>query len=244
MLNVTLKNLLGHKRRMLSTGLAVLLGISFLCGTVVPGDTIKPTFHDLIGNVYSGIDAYVRRSASIGGGEGFTERQRGRVDESLVKQVRGVSGVAAAEGSVNGNAVIEDKNGNALGAGGRGAPSLGGNWQTDPSLSVFKLAEGNPPTKADDVVIDRHSADKAGFHVGDRITIEVQTGPAEFTVSGIARFGSQDSPGGATYALFTLPTAQRDVAQPGKVDAVVVKATPGVSQRELVERLQKVVPTV
>src|SRR2546423_12249538 len=106
MLNVTLKNLLGHKRRMLSTGLAVLLGISFLCGTVVLGDTIKHTFHDLIGNVYSGIDAYVRRSASIGGGEGFTERQRGRVDATLVKQVRPIAGGAAAEGSGNAHAVI------------------------------------------------------------------------------------------------------------------------------------------
>src|SRR5437868_15381256 len=110
MFNVTIKNIRGHARRLISTCLAVFFGVSFLCGTVILGNTITHTFKDLIGNVYSGIDAYTRKAASIGGeGGGFNNRQRGRVDEALIATVRGVPGVQTAEGSVNGNAVIEDK---------------------------------------------------------------------------------------------------------------------------------------
>src|SRR5436305_2124452 len=245
MFNVTIKNLRGHARRMISTCLAVFLGVSFLCGTVILGNTITKTFKDLIGNVYSGTDAYVRSATSIKageGGSGFSDRARPRLPDTLIATVRGVPGVGAAEGSVNGTAIIEDKDGNALGSGGRGAPSLGGNWQNTPDLNTFQLAEGGPPTKPDDVVIDRSSAKTAKFNVGDPVTIEVQQGPRQFHISGIAKFGNQDSPGGATYALFTLPTAQAVIAQPGKVDAVVATAAAGVSQAELQSRIQKVMP--
>src|SRR3954469_10641374 len=106
MFNVTIKNLRGHARRMISTCLAVFLGVSFLCGTVILGNTITKTFKDLIGNVYSGTDAYVRTSASIeageGGGGSFSDRQRSRLPDDLIRTVRTVPGVDSAEGSVNG----------------------------------------------------------------------------------------------------------------------------------------------
>ncbi|MGA0894596.1 MAG: ABC transporter permease, partial [Ilumatobacteraceae bacterium] len=54
-------------------------------------------------------------------------------------------------------------------------------------------------------------------------TITTQRGAREFTVSGIATFAGSDTSGGATWALFDLPTAQDFVlGQPGRVDAIVV----------------------
>ena len=41
MLNVTLKGLWAHKRRMVGTLLAVFLGVAFLSGTLVLGDTLR-----------------------------------------------------------------------------------------------------------------------------------------------------------------------------------------------------------
>src|SRR5262249_22889885 len=52
------------------------------------------------------------------------------------------------------------------------------------------------------------------------------------------RFGDTDSPAGATFALFDLPTAEAFIAQPGQVDAVLGKGDGSVSQSELAQRVQ------
>ena len=61
--------------------------------------------------------------------------------------------------------------------------------------------------------------------------------PAQYTISGIARWGSADSPLGASITLFDLTTAQRVLGEPGHVDEIDVAATAGMSQNEMVRRL-------
>jgi putative ABC transport system permease protein len=41
MLKTTLRNILGHKLRLLTTGLAVALGVAFMAGTLVLTATVK-----------------------------------------------------------------------------------------------------------------------------------------------------------------------------------------------------------
>lgn len=48
MLSLTLKGLWAHKLRFLLTGLAVILGVSFMSGTMVLTDTMGRTFDDLL----------------------------------------------------------------------------------------------------------------------------------------------------------------------------------------------------
>jgi putative ABC transport system permease protein len=64
----------------------------------------------------------------------------------------------------------------------------------------------------------------------------------DVTVTGIARIGGADSPGGATFTMFTTEAAQRYVGEVGKFDSISIAADEGVSQRELVDRLEAVVP--
>src|SRR5204863_8459654 len=90
MFRLTLDNVLAHRRRLISTFLAVVLGIAFLSGTLVMGDTIKSAFNHLMATVNSGTDAYVRRVAISTDGERgpFGQGQRGELDDSLVEAVR------------------------------------------------------------------------------------------------------------------------------------------------------------
>ena len=44
MLQLTLKNLGAHKRRLFSTSLAVILGVAFLSATLMLGDTMRAGF--------------------------------------------------------------------------------------------------------------------------------------------------------------------------------------------------------
>ncbi|HWC10434.1 MAG TPA: FtsX-like permease family protein [Acidimicrobiales bacterium] len=241
MFRVTLKGLAAHKFRLAATALAVMLGVAFMAGTLVLTDTIGKTFDDLFGDVFEGTDAVVRREAAFSSPEGQGD-QRGRVDASLVRTMAAVDGVAEADGTIQGYARLVDKEGEPVGDPGMGAPTFGGNWSDSDDLNPFRIVDGRPPAADDEVVLDKKSADDAGYRVGETATVVVQGPPQRVEVVGIAKFGEADSPGGASFVLFTTPAAQRLVAEPGKFDAVSVVAEEGVSQREISERIARVVP--
>jgi putative ABC transport system permease protein len=241
MLHTTWKGLLGHKFRFVATALAVTLGVAFTAGTLVLTDTIRTTFDNLFANVYQGTDAVVRAKAAFEGPPG-AGTQRGRVDAALVDTVRRVDGVAAAEGDVGGYARLIGKNGQALGNPATGAPALGLSWTENEALNTFTIVTGAAPRRADEVVIDRKSARDGDLNVGDTTTVLVLGPPQRVRIAGIARFGTADSPGGATIVAFTRPVAQRLIGEPGKYDSVSVLAASGVSQTELARRLSAVLP--
>ncbi|MEY2554846.1 MAG: putative transport system permease protein [Ilumatobacteraceae bacterium] len=243
MLKVTLRGLIAHKTRFVSTFLAVFLGVAFLAGTLVLTDTIKTSFNDLFGDVYRGTDAYVRSTQKVTGDQ--TDDLRKRIDDSLVQTVKNVDGVADAAGDITAdNTQVVGSDGKAIGNPGQGAPTFGGAWSDNATLNPFHVDDGRAPTADDEVVIDKSSATKGRLKVGDTISIVLPTAtaPQQFHLVGIVKFGTADSPLGASYALFTLSTAERVLTQPGKIDAVRVEAAPGVSQQELATRIQAVLP--
>src|SRR4051812_35926391 len=123
MFRISLKSLWAHKRRLVGTSLAVVLGIAFLAGTMVLGDTLKATFNDLFTNVNKGTDTVVRSSTKI---ESNGNSQRPPIDESLVARVRQVPGVAQAEPDVDGYGVLVGSNGKPVTS--NGPPTMAGNW--------------------------------------------------------------------------------------------------------------------
>jgi putative ABC transport system permease protein len=240
MLKLTWKNLLAHKRRLSSTFIAVVLGVAFLSGTLVLTDTITRTFNDLFADVNRGTDAVVRSSTKIEGD--FGNDIRGRIPVSLLPTVEGVDGVKAAEPSILGYGQIVGKDGKTIGDPSMGAPTFAGNWNEVPELNPFRLtAGGRPPNQTNEIVIDKKSASDGNLNVGDRTQVITAAGPNNFTIVGIARFGTADSPGGASFALMTLQAAQQYVSKPGEVDSISVVGASGVSQQALVDRLQSVV---
>jgi putative ABC transport system permease protein len=57
-------------------------------------------------------------------------------------------------------------------------------------------------------------------------------GPSQqLRISGIVKFGSVSTIGGATLAGFDLPTAQQLFDKPGKLDEIAVARSPGVATR-------------
>jgi putative ABC transport system permease protein len=242
MLRIIMRGLLARKFRLFATALAVTLGVAFMAGTMVLTDTIGHTFNDLSTGVYKGTDAEVRAKAvfsgpTMGGGD-----QRPLISASLVAALRRVPGVAAAEGSAYGYARLTGKNGKALGNPAAGAPTLGGNWNLVGQLNPWTLVAGHPPEAANQVVIDKKSARDGHLRLGDMTTVLALGPPQRYRVVGIVTFGSADSPGGASVALFTTPVAQRLVAAPGKLTGVLFVAKPGVSQQQLVGNLRHALP--
>ncbi|MGH9049718.1 MAG: ABC transporter permease [Acidimicrobiia bacterium] len=226
-----------RKRRLLATCVAVVLGVAFLSATLMLGDTTRAGFADAFEEANAGTDAVVRGETELGSEQAT---QRALLDADLVDTIRDVDGVVAAEALVQGPAQIVGADGDALG--GNGPPTLGAAWVTDPALNPYEIAEGRAPRNASEVVIDRGSADDGDLHVGDTTTVRTPA-PVEVTVVGIVTFGSDDSLGGVTFTGFTLPAAQEYLSsQPDRVTGVVVAGEDGLGQRELVARIEPVLP--
>jgi putative ABC transport system permease protein len=237
----TIKGLIAHKLRMFATALAVTLGVAFMAGTLVLTDTVGKTFDDLFGSVYEQTDVVVRGAAVFNAGTGAGV-QRGRLNESLLTEVRAVPGVAQAQGGVFGYARLIGSSGQAIGNPAAGAPTLGMDWTQSAQLNPFHLVQGNSPTADNEVVIDAGSAKVGRLAVGDITTVLVQGPPQRVRISGIAQFGTVDSPGGATVVLFRSTVAQKLIAEPGKFDTVSLVAAPGVTQQQLAARVAKILP--
>jgi putative ABC transport system permease protein len=225
---------------MLLTFLAVALGVAFVGGVLVLTDTMNRAFDDLFADVYRNTDAVVRSDQTVE--SDFGPEVRGNIDEGLLADVRGAAGVAGAEGNVGGYARIIDRFGDPVGNPAFGAPTLGGNWNEIDQLNPFNLAEGRAPRTADEIVIDRGSAKSTDFGVGDKVDVQTRDGVATYTVSGIARFGTADSPGGASYVLWTTDEAQRLLLEPGKFSSIAAAADSGVSQDQLARNIRQALP--
>jgi putative ABC transport system permease protein len=238
---ITIRNLLARKFRLVATALAVTLGVAFMAGTLVLGDTIGRTFDDLSAGVYEGTDAAVRGTAVFTGPQ-YTGEQRPFVSDSLLSRLTHVPGVAAAQGNIGGYTRLIGTNGQALGNPANGAPTMGGNWIPEPALNSFRLVAGHPPQAADQVVIDAKSARDGHLRVGDTTTVLVKGPPQRVRVVGIVKFGTADSPGGASVVLFPTAVAQRLITAPGKYTSLVFAASEGVSQQQLASNLRQALP--
>ncbi len=238
MWKITRKEIGAHKLRFVLLSLAVILGVAFMSGTQVLTATINKSFDDLFANINRGTDAVVRAPEVIK--SDFGPSQRPRIPASIEGIVRRAPGVEAAEGGVSFQpAQIVDKKNKALGDPGQGAPSLGLDWGANARLNPFHLVPpGRAPSTNDEVVIDKHTAEKAKFHIGDSVEILIPPGPKTYHIVGIAKFGTADSLLGASAALFTLPEVQRIANAPNQFDQISAVAAPGVSQQQLKQNIQ------
>ena len=230
MIAATVQGLWGRKLRTALTALAVVLGVAMVSGTYVLTDTITKAFDGLYEDSYKGT------SAVVSGKEVVKNASSGKatVSESLVEQVRGLPGVASAAGAVYDVSGTTDltkligRDGKKLGRG--EAPNFG--WGLDPQEKRFNpltLTAGAWADGSDEVVIDAGTAKNENYKVGDKIRASAEGPTREFNIVGIARYGSVDSIGGATFAVFDVPTAQSMLNKQGQVDSIFIAAKSGVS---------------
>lgn len=239
MFRITLENLLARKFRLLSTALSVIIGVAFLAGSLILIDTLGKTFDDLFADVNEGIDAQIRSSDVVEADFGDV---RGRIDATILDDIVGLAEVEAADLAIAGYAQLVAPDGEPMGNPAQGAPTFGFSWTDIDDLNPTTIVEGRKPTGPTDVVIDAKSAKDGPFAVGDLVTILLQGPPQEFEITGIVKFGSADSPLGASLAIFELETAQQVLGELGLANTIDVVAAAGVSQQELRDRLDAELP--
>ena len=238
MFRLSLKMTLARKGRLLLTSLAIILGTSFLSGTTIFSDTINSTFDRLFTDVFRDVDAYVRSTDSVDTGFG---EQRAPSAVSALDTILKVKGVSAAVGDMQSYARVIDKDGKPLGED-QGPPTFGG-IASESSAGLWSVEDGRLAVGPKEMMLDRETAEKGKFEIGDTVRVNALSGTREFTLVGIANYGDVSSPGGATFALFDQPTASEFLLKPGFVDAFLIQGDGTLSDEELAKAINAALPT-
>ena len=242
MRRVTLRGLAARKLRLSLTALAIVLGVTFVTGTLVLGDTLNRTFNNLIGTAYQHVSFEIRGTATLSGADTTVNStaERRPVPASIATTVGRLPGVAYVHGSVGGYAQFLARNGDAIGGG--GGSTLGFSFDPNRQLSPYRLVQGHAPTTPDDVVMDKATATKYHFAVGDRVLMNLPDRAQRFTVTGIVTYGSDDNLAGVTLAGFDLRTAQTLFHARGVFDTISVLARPGADNVSLQRAIARLLP--
>jgi putative ABC transport system permease protein len=238
MIRVALRGLAGRKLRACLTALAILLGVAMVSGTYVLSDTISKGLDTIFTDSYKNADAVISGRKATDAGDGATTTP---FPQAVLARVQALDGVDAAEGMIVDEATLIGRNGEPL------TTSDGDNvaLSVDPGHERFNplaLVAGRWPRGGSQIAIDEGTATHKGFAVGDAIVVTTRGPARRLRITGIARYGSVSSIGGARIAIFDLPTAQRLFDKQGELDEIQVAAEPGLSTPELNRRIRQLLP--
>jgi putative ABC transport system permease protein len=234
MIAVALKGLLGRKFRAGLTAFAIVLGVAMISGAFVLTDTLGKSLDHIYNHSYAASDAVISSEEAVNTGDTTPEAPAFSAD--VLRKVERLPGVRLAQGSIQDQARLVDRNGKAIGTADN-STAVGLDPSADQSLNPLQLVAGRWP-RGGEIAIDKTTADKHHFQLGQTVGAFADGPVHRYRVSGIVRFGSVDSIGSATISVFDLATAQRLFDKQRKLDLIRVQAKEGVSNAELVRQIR------
>jgi putative ABC transport system permease protein len=234
MRRLAVRSLLAHKLRLALSGLAVVLGVAFVAGTLVFTDTLSRTFTEVVESTAADVNVTASRSFET---QGPGMASSVLLPETLADDVRSLDGVASVAGYVQSEGVyVIGTDGKVVATG--GAPGVGVGWDTQESLGMT-LAEGRVPVAADEILLDESTAATTGYEIGDHVDVLTPGPRVEATVVGILCFGESGGLAGASLVAFEQSAAQDLLAEPGTVHGLSIQAAEGVADAQLATRVEQ-----
>ncbi|GAA0628009.1 FtsX-like permease family protein [Kutzneria viridogrisea] len=220
MLRTVIAGLRARPLRLLLSAVAIALGVSFVAGALVLADAVGAGLRAAVAFQTRGVDASIS-----------TTRGGPALDEAVLAKVRRVPGVAAAEGRATASAPLRDAAGHPQEAAATSLPA-------DPQLRPFDLAEGRFPRDANEIAMERHTA--AAYPLGQSVTVFDRNGH-QHSYTLVGTFSRPTEAGIGSAQLVLLPEALRQLAAGTGFSEIVVRATPGVGQSQLLDDLTRAV---
>jgi putative ABC transport system permease protein len=242
MLQVALKGLAGRKLRAFLTGFAIVLGVAMVSGTFVLTDTLKAGFGEIFTSVYKSTDAVITGRSAIGNGNSGNIAPS--LPASLLAKVRSLPDVAAVQGGVSDQAQLVGRDGKVISNGFAPGLAFSVNTKGTQQFNPLVLVSGSWPRGSHEIAIDQSTADKQHFAVGNTIGAVARGPVQQYRITGIVKLGNVSSIGGATMAIFDLPTAQTIFGKEGKLDGIDVAAKQGISPAKLVAEIKPILPRI
>ncbi|MGW6900072.1 MULTISPECIES: FtsX-like permease family protein [unclassified Streptomyces] len=235
MFRTALRNVLAHKARLLMTVLAVMLGVAFVSGTLVFTDTLGNAFRNQSAKSYDDVAVAVTTHADR------RDEKTSGIDAATLKKIRSLDGVAAATGRVSGFAGVADPGGKLIG---NGWSNTGGNFSPGANGKdvSYTFVDGTGPVGDGRIALDKETAKKGAYEVGDRVRVATNGPVKEYTLSGI--FTTEDGAvnAGGSLVLFDTPVAQQLYLKPGWFQDVTVTAAAGASDQKLLDAVEPLLP--
>ncbi|MFB7128453.1 ABC transporter permease [Kitasatospora sp. NPDC056273] len=242
MFRTALRNVLAHKGRLLMTVLAVMLGTAFVSGTLVFSDTFGNALRTQNSKSYTDVAVTVadREARNLSDDDGGRIAGPTLTEETRAK-VAAVPGVAEVRGVVSGFAGIADTKGALIG---NGFSTTGTNYVpgadgTDPR---YPMVEGRGPKDATEIALDRKTADKGGYKVGDTVRVAVNGPVMKLKLTGTLTTNDPRVVAGGSLAAFDTATAQQLYLTPGRYAELDVRSKPGTDDAALLTAVKQAVP--
>ncbi|MEU2832419.1 FtsX-like permease family protein [Streptomyces lavendulae] len=231
MFRTALRNVLAHKARLLMTVLAVTLGVAFVSGTLVFTDTLSKAMSNQSAKSYEGVAVSVTDYGRARGEDGQKQGDPG-IGQQTLDKVKAVKGVDTVSGRVQGFAGVGDRSGKLIGSGWANA---GANFAPvkDGKDPRYTFTEGSGPVKDDQIALDKDSAAKGEYQVGDKVRVATNGPVREFTLTGV--FTTEDGAvnAGGSLVLFDTKVAQELYLQPGFYRELSISAKAGTTADQI-----------
>ncbi|RDG37897.1 ABC transporter permease [Streptomyces corynorhini] len=244
MFRTALRNVLSHKARLLMTVLAVMLGVAFVSGTLIFTDTLGNAFHNQSAKSYKDVAVGARvwdTRDDESDSESDADKGTPGVDQKTVDRIGELTGVASVTSRVSGFAGVGDPDGKLIG---NGWSNTGGNFTPgkDGKDPAYDFTEGAGPTEAGQVALDKDTAARGKYKVGETVRVATNGPVKEYTLSGI--FTTEDGAvnAGGSLVLFDTDVAQKLYLEPGYFSELSVTAEAGASHDEIRAQVVKLLP--
>ncbi len=241
MLVVTWRNLIARKLRLLLSAFAIVLGVAFVAGSMIFTDAMGGAFDKIIEGGAADAEVTFEGAGDFDSGE-----DNRTFPASVVDDLERLPEVASAHPQNNLLSVfVIGKGGKVIG--GNGPPGLANNPTDAVSLTgkpVLRVLRGSYPDGPNEIALDVDTAEKGGFALGDTVDLVTDANPPQMkaTLTGVVEFGSGGL-NGATLTIFERRFMQERFFEGRDVFSIVsLNAAPGVSQRQLAEAAQQVLP--
>lgn len=236
MIRVALRSVRAHAGQFLLTALAVVLGVTFLSGTLALRGVLSDTFSALMSSTITA-DLYVtgqpiRSAQSSGGGGVLTEK----IDGALAERIAGIDGVRTAHAA-------SSLNGTLIGADGSPVTSTGAPTIIVPAFPDEpgrRMVAGRAPSGTDEITLESDALKRSGLAVGDRTHLVVNGAPSEVTVVGEFTFGT--SMAGATLVAGDPDWIMGLAAPDGNVSQIEINLGDGADAASVRQRITTLLP--
>ena len=233
-IRLTLRGVLARKFRILLTVFAIVSGVAFVSGAFMLTDSVKTAINSLFEELRGDIALEVRTPIAFGD---EATAKRDPVPAALVSGIAAVPGVSSVEVNIIRESTIVKPDGKPLKTSG---PAFGISWLGQDGLDGRTILDGREARGPGEVAIDKASAKRAGYVLGDKVTVVGPTGKGEFTLVGLTGTGDTSGGGGASVCAFDPATANTFLGAEGLADSIYVGLEKGASR----STVQKGIATV
>jgi putative ABC transport system permease protein len=219
-----MRGVIARKFRILLTVFAIVSGVAFVSGAFMLTDSVKTAINSLFEELRGDIALEVRTPIAFGD---EARAERDTVPAALVSGIAAVPGVSSVEINITRESTIVKPNGKPLKTSG---PAFGISWLGQDGLDGRTMLTGREARGPGEVAIDKASAERADYVLGDTVTIVGPTGKGEFTLVGLTGTGDTSGGGGASVCAFDPATADAFLGAKGFADSIYVGLESGASR--------------